>query len=128
MRHLAIAALLLRAMAGSVWAGQFDVHAFRERAPDFQLGRIDPTLGSPSPIPLTVPALTYVTAQATARGLIAQERVRNIGGLRVVDEPFTGGFNTTYERLIRKLESIKRREDHAPRTLQDIRSGEGGDP
>ncbi|MDD5301796.1 MAG: diguanylate cyclase [Elusimicrobia bacterium] len=64
---------------------------------------------------LVLPAeqLAHLRAEAPARGLIPKDRVSHIGDLRVVDEPFKGGFKKTYERLILELESIKGREDHA---------------
>lgn len=58
--------------------------------------------------------LARLRAEAPGRGLIPAARVDRLGTLRVIDEPFAGGFKDTFERLILKLESIKAGEDQAP--------------
>ena len=55
--------------------------------------------------------LARLRAEAPGRGLIPRGRVGRLGTLRVVSEPFTGGFKATFERLIRRLESVKTGED-----------------
>jgi diguanylate cyclase (GGDEF)-like protein len=50
-------------------------------------------------------------AEAPGRGLIPAGRVDRLGTLRVVDEPFAGGFKEAFERLILKVESVKAGEE-----------------
>ncbi len=72
--------------------------------------------------------LARLREEAPARGLIPKDRVRHLGDLRMVDEPFSGGFKKTYERLILELESGKLREDQAPVTPKPKGVGAGSDP
>lgn len=58
--------------------------------------------------------LERLRAEAPGRGLIPAGRVDRLGTLRVIDEPFTGGFKDTFERVILKLESVKAGEEAAP--------------
>ena len=55
--------------------------------------------------------LERLRAEAPGRGLIPADRVDRLGTLRVIDEPFTGGFKDTFERVILKLESVKAGEE-----------------
>lgn len=55
--------------------------------------------------------LERLRAEAPGRGLIPAARVDRLGTLRVIDEPFTGGFKDTFERVILKLESVKAGEE-----------------
>lgn len=57
--------------------------------------------------------LERLRAEAPGRGLIPESRVDRLGTLRVIDEPFTGGFKDTLDRLILKLESVKAGEERA---------------
>ncbi|MDP3543235.1 MAG: diguanylate cyclase [Elusimicrobiota bacterium] len=57
--------------------------------------------------------LERLRVEAPGRGLIPAARVNRLGTLRVIDEPFTGGFNDTLDRLILKLESVKAGEEQA---------------
>lgn len=55
--------------------------------------------------------LERLRAEAPGRGLVPAARAGRLGTLRVVDEPFTGGFRDTFERLILKVESVKAGEE-----------------
>ncbi len=66
--------------------------------------------------------LARLRQEAAVRGLIPRDRAHNLGTLRAVDEPFSGGFRKTYERLIFKLESAKIREDRAGQTREGVGS------
>ncbi|MCM2305042.1 MAG: diguanylate cyclase, partial [Elusimicrobia bacterium] len=58
--------------------------------------------------------LERLRAEAPGRGLIPAARVDRLGTLRVIDEPFAGGFKDTFERLILKVESVKAGEEQSP--------------
>lgn len=62
---------------------------------------------------LAIGQLARLRAEAPGRGLIPAERVGHLGTLRAIDEPFTGGFKKTFERLVLKLEAVKLGEERA---------------